>query len=88
MRRRRIAFMRRAIVMAAPTFITTCMGQTPTPDATRTPSPAVQASQAPRPAGQPAGRMAQKNGRDAQPGSHAETSRRQVVAGPRPTGAR
>jgi len=86
MRRRRIAFIRRAMVMAAPTFITTCMGQTPAPEPAQTPPPASEASETQR----PAGGIALKNRRNPPPqgASRADVSRPRGVADPRQAGAR
>jgi hypothetical protein len=90
MRRRRIAFMLRATVMAAPSFITTCGSQTHTPEPVPTPPPAVEASEAARLAGQPVGVIVARGGRNPLPKGMigANPAERMGVGGTRASGAR
>jgi len=64
MRRRRIAFMLRAMVMTTPSFITTCGDQARTPEAAQPTPPAVQRPQAAHSAGQPIGGTMVKAGQN------------------------
>lgn len=90
MRRRRIAFMLRATVMATPSFITTCVSQAPPPEAAPTHAPAIEASEAARMAGQPVGAIIVRGSQNAQPGGkiEAKAAERMGVAGNRPAGVR
>lgn len=65
MRRRRIAFMLRAMVMTVPSIVTMCGSQTRT-DEERVPPPAIEKTEAARAAGQPIGGIAVKGSQNPQ----------------------
>lgn len=88
MRRRRIAFMLRAMVMAVPSTITTCGDQTRSPEAVHATPPAVEG--AARTAAQPTGGTASKGGQNLRPTGKIATgaSEREGVASPLRAGAK
>lgn len=90
MRRRRIAFMLRAMTMAAPSFTTMCGDRTHTPEAAQpTPTP-TEGSAAARLAGQPTGGIMVKRGQTPplRDRNEAGTSQREGVASTVPAGAK
>ena len=90
MRRRRIAFMLRAMVMAVPSIVTMCGSQTRTDEPERTPPPVIEETAAARAAGQPIGGIAVKGGRNPRlnGGIAAEALARESGTSPRPSGVR
>ena len=90
MRRRRIALMLRAMAMTAPSIVTTCGNQAHAPETAQPTPPAVEESEAARPAGQPIGGIATTSGPKPQPKARIETgaSERRGVTRPLPAGAK
>lgn len=90
MRRRRIAFMLRAMVMAVPSIIPACGNQTRTDEAERTTPPVINESEAARAAGQPINGIVSKGGQNPRlkGGISTEALARERIASPRPADAR